>query len=69
MRPQEFGGWKSTEVMERVCSKVRSEEVAPEMRAAVSRAGAHLGVGEFLEVLWVDLTLVEDSAVCLPRRP
>ena len=39
---QELGGWKSPAVMENLYNKTRSEEVAPEMRAAVSAACAIL---------------------------
>ena len=42
--PQELGGWKSPAVADGVYVKARSEEVVPEMRAALAKASAGLEV-------------------------
>ena len=44
---QELGGWKSPAVMEGVYTNTRSEEVAPEMRAAAEKACRGLEVERF----------------------
>ena len=47
----ELGGWKTPAVMEGVYTKVRSEEVVPEMRAAAAKACAGLEVESFVQDL------------------
>ena len=58
---QELGGWRSSEVMEDVYSKVRSGEVAPEMRMAAKRASERLGVDRFAQGLGESVTLVSEE--------
>ena len=48
---QEPGDWKSPSAMENVYNRTRAEDVAPEMRAAVSKARAILEVTSFGENL------------------
>ena len=50
-----MGGWKSPAVMEGVCAEARSEEVAPEMRAAAAKACAGLEVERFVRDLGRDV--------------
>ena len=49
-------------------NKVRSEEVAPEMRTATACASARLEMEEFLEDTQVDPTLVDKSEFGLLRE-
>ena len=53
---QELGGWKSPAVTEGVYTKARSEEVIPEMRSAVAKACAGLGVERFVRYLDRDMS-------------
>ena len=48
---QELGGWRSPAVMEGVYIRARSEEAAPEMRAAVDKACKGLEVERFVAEL------------------
>ena len=48
---QELGRWMSSEVMGKVYSVARADEVAPEMRVVAKRASDCLNVGKFLEDL------------------
>ena len=60
---QELGGRKSPAVMEGVYTKARSEEVAPEMRAAVAMARAGLEVERFVWGLGRDVCVDASEAL------
>ena len=57
----ELGGWKSIWAMERVDSEARPEEMAPGVRAAMSRASARLDAEVYLTSMEVDLGLVGEA--------
>ena len=59
---QELGGRKSPAVMEGVCARSRSEEVVPEMRAAVAKACAGLEVERSVEDLDRDVCVESSEA-------
>ena len=64
---QELGGWKSPAVMEGVYTRARSEEVVPEMRAAVAKACAGLEVERFVEDLDRDVCVESSEALGAER--
>ena len=65
---QRLGGWQATNVMDPVYSRVGSEEIAPEMRAAASRACACPGAEEFLKEVGLDVSLVGGGGIDLSRE-
>ena len=48
--------WKSSEVMKRAYSKVRSEEAVPEISAAAARGAERMEMGEFPKELEAEPT-------------
>ena len=60
---QEQGGWRTPAVTEGVYTKVHSEEVAPEMRAAVAKACAGLEVDRFIRDLGRDVCAEASEAL------
>ena len=64
---QELSGWKPPEDMERIHSKVRSEEAARGVRAGVARASDREEMEDFLKELEFDLTFVGEGRIGLPR--
>ena len=56
-----------SEVLERVYNRARSEEVVPEIRAAVARASDRPEMERFLKKLSGNLTLVEEDEDGLSR--
>ena len=60
---QELGGWRSSEVMGKVRSKARSEEVLPELRAGLKRASDRLDMERFSKELKEAVTLVGENEV------
>ena len=64
---QELAGWKSPAVVEGVYTKARSEEVVPEMRAAVAKACAGLEVERFARDLDRDVCAQGSEALGAER--
>ena len=65
---QELGGWKSTEEVERGYNKARSEEVVPEMRAALGPAGDRMEMERFVKEFDNIPALVKTGEVGLSYR-
>ena len=60
---QDLGGRKSLAAMEGVFAKARAEEVVPEMRSALSKACAELGVELFAQDLGRDVCAESSEAL------